>query len=166
MREALRPGDVPLMYGDVPPFMAVEHVPDIDNAVADAAIIGMPYDGLATFRGGATRRGPQEIRKFSLLFGRHNFDWDLDVFEHLSVVDVGDVDVVPGDNLRSYARFEDSLRKLLGRGITPFSLGGDHGITYPAVRAVAGHYGAPSPSHSTWTPKASSTSPIPPVPRS
>ncbi|MBA3324105.1 MAG: agmatinase [Rhodobacteraceae bacterium] len=143
MREALRPGDVALMYGDVPPFMAVEHVPDFENATADAAIVGMPYDGLATFRGGATRRGPQEIRKFSLLFGRHNFDWDIDVFDHLSVVDVGDVDIVPGDNLRSYARFEDSLNRLLRRGITPLSLGGDHGITYPAVKAVSEHYGVP-----------------------
>jgi arginase family enzyme len=111
--------------------------PTPETATADAAIVGMPYDGLATFRGGATRRGPQEIRKFSLLFGGYNFDWDLDVFEHLRVVDVGDVDVVPGDNARSYRRFEDTLEALLRRGIVPLSLGGDHGITFPAVKAVA-----------------------------
>jgi agmatinase len=143
MREALRPNDVPRIYGDVPPFMAVDHVTDLEPVKADAAIIGMPYDGLATFRGGATRRGPQEIRKFSLLFGGYNFDWDLDVFEHLSVVDVGDVDVVPGDNAGSYARFEGKLQGLLRNGIVPLSLGGDHGITFPAVRAVAAHHGAP-----------------------
>ena len=143
MREALRPSDVPRIYGDVPPFMAVDHVADPHTATADAAIVGMPYDGLATFRGGATRRGPQEIRKFSLLFGGYNFDWDLDVFEHLRVVDVGDVDVVPGDNARSYQRFEDTLEALLRRGIVPLSLGGDHGITFPAVKAVASHHGAP-----------------------
>ncbi|NIR61040.1 MAG: agmatinase, partial [Gammaproteobacteria bacterium] len=53
------------------------------------------YDGVATYRGGATRRGPQEVRKFSLLFGGYNLDWDLDAFEHVRVVDGGDVDVVP-----------------------------------------------------------------------
>jgi agmatinase len=143
MREALRPADVPRIYGDVPPFMAVEHVPDPAVLTADAVIVGMPYDGLATFRGGATRRAPQEIRKYSLLFGRYNFDWDLDVAEHLAIADAGDIDVVPGDNARSYARFEERLAAILGRGAVPLSLGGDHGITFPAVAAVARH--APEP---------------------
>ncbi len=143
MREALRPGDVPRIYGDVPPFMAVDYAPEIETVDADVAIIGMPYDGIATFRGGATRRGPQEIRKFSLLFGRHNFDWDIDIVEFLKIVDVGDVDVLPGNNVESYRRFEARLGQLLAKDIIPFSLGGDHGITYPAVKAVASWHRAP-----------------------
>ncbi|WP_342643739.1 agmatinase [Rhodoligotrophos ferricapiens] len=143
MREALRPGDVPKIYGDVPPFMAVDYVPDLATLDADAAIIGMPYDGIATFRGGATRRGPQEIRKFSLLFGRRNFDWDVDIVEHLKIVDVGDVDVVPGNNAESYRRFENRLTQLLEKGAVPFSLGGDHGISFPAVKAVTSHHKSP-----------------------
>lgn len=137
MGESLRPADVPRIYGDVPPFMAARHVPDLAALTADAVIVGMPYDGLATFRGGATRRVPQEIRKYSLLFGGYNFDWDLDVFEHLAIADAGDVDVVPGDNARSYARFQDRLTAILDHGAVPLSLGGDHGITFPAVAAVA-----------------------------
>jgi agmatinase len=143
MREALRATDIARMFGDVPPFMAVDHVPDTERLEADVAIVGMPYDGLATFRGGATRRGPQEIRKYSLLFGRHNFDWDLDVFEHLRVADVGDVDVVLGDNARSYDRFARRLATIQGRGAVPFSMGGDHGISFPAVEAVARHHRGP-----------------------
>ncbi|WP_170984276.1 agmatinase [Rhodoligotrophos defluvii] len=143
MREALRPGDVPKIYGDVPPFMAVDYVPDLARLDADAVIIGMPYDGIATFRGGATRRAPQEIRKFSLLFGRHNFDWDVDIVEHLRIADIGDVDVVPGNNVESYRRFETRLEQVLDKGAVPLSLGGDHGITYPAVKAVSNHHGAP-----------------------
>ncbi len=140
--ESLQPSGVAKIYGDVPPFMAVEHVREAASLVADAAVIGMPYDGIATFRGGATRRGPQEIRKFSLLFGGYNFDWDLDVFETLRVCDLGDVDVVPGDNAESYRRFEQKLETILDQGAVPFSLGGDHGITYPAVSAVARHHDA------------------------
>ena len=143
MREALRATDVPRMFGDVPPFMAVDHVPEMDRLEADVAVIGMPYDGIATFRGGATRRGPQEIRKYSLLFGRYNFDWDLDVFDHLRVAVVGDVDVVLGDNAESYERFARRLAAIQGRGAVPFSMGGDHGITFPAVKAVAEHRGEP-----------------------
>lgn len=142
-KEALQPAGVAKIYGDVPPFMAAEHVRDPAKLAADAAVIGMPYDGIATFRGGATRRGPQEIRKFSLLFGGYNFDWDMDVFDTLRVADLGDVDVVPGDNAESYRRFEDKLGAVLGKGAVPFSLGGDHGITYPAVSAVARHHDAP-----------------------
>lgn len=141
MREALRATDVPRMYGDVPPFMAAEHVGDPARLAADVAVIGMPYDGIATFRGGATRRGPQEIRKFSLLFGGHNFDWDLDALAHLRLADVGDVDVVPVDNARSYERFAALLTAVQAAGAVPFSMGGDHGITYPAVEAVAAHHG-------------------------
>lgn len=139
MAEALRPSDVPRLYGDVPPFMAVPHVGDPSGLRADVAVVGMPYDGLATFRGGATRRGPQEIRKFSLLFGRYNFDWDLDVLAHLEACDVGDVDVVPGDNALSYRRLEERLAAVQEAGAVPLTLGGDHGITYAAVKAVAEH---------------------------
>lgn len=143
MRETLRATDVPRMFGDVPPFMAVEYCPDIDAVAADAAVIGMPYDGLATFRGGATRRGPHEIRKYSLLFGGYNFDWDLDVLSTIKVVDVGDVDIVSGNNTESYRRLNDRLNRLLDRGVIPLTMGGDHGITYPAVQAVAARQTGP-----------------------
>jgi agmatinase len=142
-KEALQPSGVEKMYGDVPPFMAIDYVRDLEALAADAVVIGMPYDGIATFRGGATRRGPQEIRKYSLLFGGYNFDWDMDVFETLRVADIGDVDVVPGDNAESYRRFERRLDAVLAKGAIPFSLGGDHGITYPAVSAVSRHHGGP-----------------------
>lgn len=141
--QALQPSSVAKIYGDVPPFMAACHVPDLETLDADAAVIGMPYDGIATFRGGATRRGPQEIRKFSLLFGGYNFDWDMNVFDRLRLADVGDVDVVPGDNAESYARFERRLTTILERGAVPLSLGGDHGITYPVLRAVTQHHAGP-----------------------
>ena len=62
--DALRPSCVPRLYGDVPPFMAADHVRDLSALAADAVIVGMPYDGLATYRGGATRRAPQRSASF------------------------------------------------------------------------------------------------------
>lgn len=137
MRETLSPAGVPRIYGDVPPFMAFPYVRDLAALAADAVVVGMPFDGIATFRGGATRRAPQEIRKYSLLYGTYSFDWDLDMQAHLSVADIGDIDVVPGDNAASYARLEARLASALAGGAIPLTIGGDHGISYPAVRAVA-----------------------------
>lgn len=137
MSEALSPAGVSKIYGDVPPFMAFEYVRDLSALSADAAVVGMPYDGIATFRGGATRRAPQEIRKYSLLYGSYSLDWDMDFLAHIKPVDVGDIDVVPGDNAVSYARLEERLSAVLAGGAVPLIIGGDHGISYPAVRAVA-----------------------------
>jgi agmatinase len=103
----------------------------------------MPYDGLATFRGGATRRAPQEIRKYSLLYGSYSLDWDMDLLNHIAVADVGDIDVVPGDNAESYNRLETRIGAVLSKGAVPLTIGGDHGISYPAVRAVADAGDAP-----------------------
>jgi agmatinase len=131
------------MYGDVPPFMDVPYTPVLDGVTADAVVVGMPYDGIATYRGGATRRAPQEIRKMSLLFGGYNFDWDMDAFAHAAVVDCGDVDVVAGNSAESYARLERRVDEIGALGAVPLMIGGDHGVTYPVVKSVARKAGAP-----------------------
>jgi agmatinase len=140
---ALSPNEILKIYGDVPPFMAVEHAPDLAGREADAVVVGMPYDGIATFRGGATRRAPQEIRKFSLLFGSYHFDWDLHALDHVRLLDCGDIDVRPGDTPESYRRLEGRIAEIQATGAVPLTMGGDHGVTYPAVKAVAAHRGGP-----------------------
>jgi len=139
----LSPLSIPRMFGDVPPFMGVDHTPSLAGVTADAVVVGMPYDGIATFRGGATRRAPQEIRKYSLLFGGYNFDWDMDAWDHVRVTDAGDIDVVPGNAAESYDRLERRIDEITGIGAIPLTIGGDHGISYPAVRAVARVRGGP-----------------------
>lgn len=143
MRESLSTAGVPMIYGDVPPFMALKYDPVLASTDVEVAVIGMPYDGLATFRGGATRHAPDEIRKYSLLFGDYNFDWDIPVLSTIRAIDVGNVDVVAGDNAESYRRFIQRLDALSAKGIIPMSIGGDHGITYPAVDALARHQSKP-----------------------
>jgi agmatinase len=135
---ALSPNQIPKIFGDVPAFMGVPFAPDLSRIQsADIVLIGMPYDGIATFRGGATRRAPQEIRKYSLLFGSYHFDWNLDAFERMKVIDAGDVDVVPGNTPESYARLERRISSILDLGAVPIMIGGDHGVTYPAVKATS-----------------------------
>jgi agmatinase len=141
---ALSPSEIPKIFGDVPAFMASTYARDLSTCGSpDAVVIGMPYDGIATFRGGATRRAPQEIRKYSLLFGSYHFDWDINVDDHVTIADCGDVDVMPGDTPESYRRLEVKLGEILKIGAVPLMMGGDHGVTYPAVKAVAALRGGP-----------------------
>lgn len=141
---ALSPNEIPKIFGDVPAFMGSAYTPDLTKAgKPDAVVVGMPYDGIATFRGGATRRAPQEIRKYSLLFGSYHFDWDLETLDHVTVTDCGDIDVMPGDTPLSYRRLEDRIAEIQRIGAVPLMIGGDHGVTYPAVRAVAARQGGP-----------------------
>src|SRR5690606_32360601 len=129
---------VPRLYGDVPTFLGAPRALDPgDLAGAQAAVLGIPFDGLATFRGGATRLAPQFIRKYSLLWGSYNLSLDLDISSYGKLVDYGDVDVVPGDEAESYRRAEERLGEILAAGAVPVGIGGDHGISVPMVRAVA-----------------------------
>ena len=130
--------DVPKLYGDVPTFMGCPavYVPD-DLKGADIVIMGIPFDGVATFRGGATRLAPQFIRKYSLLWGSYNLSIDLDISRWVKVVDYVDIDVLPGNEVESYRRAEERLSHILKAGAIPIGIGGDHGITIPMVRAVA-----------------------------
>src|SRR3712207_8222039 len=81
--------------------MRLPHVRDLTNA--DAAIVGAPFDTGATFRVGA-RFGPEAIRSASHLLRRHNPGLGVTIFDHLSVIDYGDVPVVPGFIRESYER--------------------------------------------------------------
>src|SRR5262249_54701300 len=51
------------------------------------------------------------------------------------IVDAGDADVLPTNVAGTFDNTTAMVRKLLSRGALPIVLGGDHGITYPVVRA-------------------------------
>ncbi len=138
MASQIKKSDLPVLYGDVPAFMASSIIKDASGLQGqDAVVLGIPYDGVATFRGGATRRASQEIRKFSLLYGGYNLDLGFDIFDYLRVADFGDVDVVPGDTPESYRRAEKKVGAVLEAGAVPLVIGGDHGISIPVCTAVA-----------------------------
>jgi agmatinase len=65
-------------------------------------------------------------------------------FEHIGVVDYGDVPVVPGSLKRTYAAIEQSLAPLHAAGVIPICIGGDHSITLAELRAAAAVHGPPA----------------------
>ena len=125
-------------FSGIRTFMRLPGSQDLENA--DAAIVGAPFDTGATFRAGA-RFGPEGIRSASALLRRYNPSLDVPIFDHLSVIDYGDVPVVPGYLDESYRRIEEGLRPVYDAGVTPIVLGGDHSIALPELRAAAAVHG-------------------------
>jgi agmatinase len=126
-------------FSGVRTFMRLPNVQDLENA--DAAIIGAPFDTGGTFRIGA-RFGPESIRSISHLLRRYNPGLGVGIFDHVSVIDYGDVPVVPGYIEESYKRIAEGLEPIHRAGVVPIVLGGDHSIALPELRAAAAVYGA------------------------
>jgi len=118
--------------------MRLPNTRDLPNA--DAAIVGAPFDTGATFRAGA-RFGPEGIRSASHLLRRYNPSLGVAIFDHLSVIDYGDVPVVPGYIESSYERIAKGLEPIHRAGVVPIVLGGDHSIALPELRAAATVHG-------------------------
>ena len=125
-------------FSGVRTFMRLPSNQDLENA--DAAIVGAPFDTGATFRAGA-RFGPEGIRSASHLLRRYNSSLEVAIFDLLSVIDYGDVPVVPGYIHESYRRIEEGLKPIHDAGVTPIVLGGDHSIALPELRAAAAVHG-------------------------
>jgi agmatinase len=118
--------------------MRLPNVQDLQNAAA--AIVGAPFDTGASFRAGA-RFGPESIRSVSHLLRPYNPSQEVSIFDHLSVIDYGDVPVVPGYIEESYERIREGLEPIHRAGVIPVVLGGDHSIALPELRAAAAVHG-------------------------
>jgi agmatinase len=120
-------------------FLKLPYVPPetarIREHGAGAAIYGIPWDSTSISRTGANY-GPRGIREISSQFLTYNATWDFDLVEALSPVDCGDCDVVLANAERTFERAERDIGAIVDAGAIPVTLGGDHSVTIPAVRAV------------------------------
>jgi agmatinase len=106
----------------------------------DAAVVGIPFDTGGTYRVGA-RFGPEHIRSASALMRPYHSGSGVAIFDRLSVVDYGDLPVVPGFIEESQHRITAALTEVLRAGVIPIDLGGDHSIALPELRAIADVHG-------------------------
>jgi len=106
------------------------------GGVPDVAIVGIPFDA-GSYRAVGARSGPAGIRKALSYFRAYSCELQIDIGGHLSIADVGDIDVDPHRYETTHARIGEVLRDLLGQGCSCAALGGDHSIAYPTVRSVA-----------------------------
>ncbi|GJH10129.1 agmatinase [Caballeronia novacaledonica] len=117
---------------------------DWNRIDADVAILGAPNDMGTQWRSGA-RFGPRSIREASTLFSFGHagaYDHEDDVLylsrDQVRMVDVGDADIVHTDMASSNANIELAVRKILACGAMPVTLGGDHSIHAPVIKAFEG----------------------------
>jgi agmatinase len=112
-----------------------------DVAGADAVIWGIPFDVAVTNRPGA-RFGPQAIRRASAIFDNDpQYPFSLDLFENMSVVDYGDCAFDLGRPWEVPETIEREAAALIDSGAFLLSLGGDHFVTWPLLRAHAERHG-------------------------
>jgi agmatinase len=125
-------------FSGIRTYARLPHVTDLRDV--DVAIVGIPFDTGGTFRVGA-RFGPEAIRSASALIRPYHTGSGVAVFDALSVVDYGDLPVVPGYIEESQRRIAEGLLDVVKAGVIPIDLGGDHSIALPELRALAQVHG-------------------------
>lgn len=125
-------------FAGIKTFMRLPNIKTTEDV--DIAIVGAPFDTGASYKSGA-RFGPSAIREASTLLRNYNMNLDVNIFDYLSCIDYGDVDITPGYIHETYKQIEDGLQPLVNAEIVPITLGGDHSITLAELRSVAKKYG-------------------------
>ncbi len=120
-------------YAGALSFMRRRYTRELEGV--DVAVSGVPLDLATTNRPGA-RFGPAGIRAASanLAWGKP-WPWGLDPFEHLKVIDYGDCAFDFGKPEEIPSGIEAHARTILEAGASMLTLGGDHFLTYPLLRA-------------------------------
>jgi agmatinase len=118
------------------PLIADAHQSD-DIAGLDIAVVGVPMDLGVTNRPGA-RLGPRAVRQIERVGPYHHVHRQVPA-ANLKVADIGDVPFRSRYSLeQSHEDIEAYYKKLVGAGVIPVSVGGDHSITLPILKAVGG----------------------------
>jgi guanidinopropionase len=108
-------------------------------ADADIALIGVPFDGGVTHRSGA-RHGPRAVRDQSTLLRRINAATGVAPFSRARVRDLGDCWLeFPYELSGAQDEIATYFREVHAAGAVPLSVGGDHSISLPILRAIAEH---------------------------
>jgi agmatinase len=116
-------------------------LPRLDEvSQADVAILGVPFDSGVSYRPGA-RFGPSHIRESSRLLRPYNPALQVPVFASQQVADAGDLAVNPFSIDDAIGAIERGARALLERTRFVLTLGGDHTVALPMLRAVAATHG-------------------------
>jgi agmatinase len=132
-----------LPFTGIATFAKVPYEPDLETLEADVVVIGAPYDLGTQVRSG-TRFGPRGIRNGSAIYGMrtvryYDAEFDEIYLDGVRIVDCGDVDMIHGRPDACLANIEASIGQILSRGALPVTLGGDHSVPIPILRAFHDH---------------------------
>ena len=127
-------------YAAPPTFALLPTVAEVGAADLDVAVVGVPFDSGVSYRPGA-RFGPAHIRGSSRLLRPYNPAVDVSPFAEQQVADVGDIAANPFSIDEAVASIEAAARDLGERAGRILTLGGDHTIALPLLRAAHAKHG-------------------------
>ncbi|MFG1705286.1 agmatinase [Nonomuraea sp. M3C6] len=111
-----------------------------DVGQAEVAVVGVPFDTGVSYRPGA-RFGPAAVREASRLLRPYHPALDVAPFERVQVADAGDIACNPFDIGEAIETIDAAASELLAGGAKPVTIGGDHTIALPLLRAVSRVHG-------------------------
>ncbi|WP_417721181.1 agmatinase [Salipiger sp.] len=127
------------VFGGAASFLRRKYTKDLTGV--DIAITGVPFDQAVTNRTG-TRLGPRALREASLLQPCDApYGWGYDVLSECAIADYGDLAFDYANVAAFPATLEAHIAGILAAGAATVTLGGDHFITLPILRAYAARFG-------------------------
>ncbi|GFO62924.1 agmatinase family protein [Geomonas paludis] len=133
-----RKASLPKVYGDTPSFLGVP-VLDPRNLPGgcDVIVAGVPWEGTVTWGSfSSCELAPRSIRHASARYGGFLPEYEIDLFDHLQLGDMGDVPVNPNDPGETMANVHKAMLAVYRSRSIPFVLGGDHSFTPEIVKAL------------------------------
>jgi guanidinopropionase len=131
-------GTVLPRFAGIATFMRLPHVPlEATQGRVEIGLVGIPWDGSTTNRPGA-RHGPRQLRDQSTMMRQVHHVSGIQPYRLAACADLGDIAVNPADQAQTLARIEAFYTALRLAGIVPLSAGGDHLVSLPILRGLAG----------------------------
>ena len=127
-------------YAGVLSFMRRQYTKNLEGV--DVVVSGIPLDIATTFRSGA-RMGPAAVRAASVQMNEFIHPWGFGPCDRLSVIDYGDCWLDSHNPHTIFSSIYEHAKTILASNAKMLTLGGDHYITYPLLKAHAEKYGAP-----------------------
>ncbi|MDD1793313.1 agmatinase [Enterovibrio makurazakiensis] len=130
------------LYSNAYSFLRLPMVKDPTATEADIVVLGMPYDMATTGRSGA-RLGPDAIRRASvnLAWEAFRYPWPFDLRDRCNIVDAGDLVFSCGDSEDFVKMAASAAGQILASDKALLTLGGDHFVTLPLLRAHHAKFG-------------------------
>ena len=129
-------------YGNIFSFMGLPLSRDISNETVDAVVMGIPFD-LATSGRSGTRFGPSAVRQASaqLRWEKKRWPWCFSLQGQYQAIDFGDLSWELGNAHDMFSVAQATAETIVASGKTLLTIGGDHVVALPLLRAHAKHHG-------------------------
>ena len=129
-------------YGGAPTYALL---PRLDEAAAagvapEIKVVGVPFDAGVSYRPGA-RFGATHVRESSRLLRPFNPAQSVSPFAQMQIADAGDIALNPFDIESALKEAEEGARQFVDEGTSLITIGGDHTLALPLLRAHAKKHG-------------------------